>query len=335
MTTTATNAPGLPYADASTPVAGTQTWWDRCRARWDGWWYKPEAPLNLGVCRVLFFGAELVYHANVHFKDWGTVPGSLFQPVWIFERLHLPVLPTTGLLVAEVVWKLAMLCAFVGLFTRVATVVSAVGALYLLGVPFNYGKVYHLASIIIFTMSILAFSRCGDALSIDAWLRRRRGLASPAPSGEYRWPVRMVWVMMAALFFNAGMAKVLRGPVWTWITSENMAVLMTQRHYMNTNSMPVLTWGLFVAKHPTLYMTFAASSIAAEVFCFVALFLRNPLRLAVPLSLLAMQIGIGLMMRVWFTPYMVVYLFWVPWGDVILWARGRQGTSAEAVGTTA
>jgi hypothetical protein len=328
MTTTAINAPAA--ADAAAYRPGGSDAVTRPASRWDRWWFTPEAPLNLGVCRVLFFGAELVYHAQAHFKDWGGIPAALFQPVWIFERLHLPILPTTGLLVAEVVWKLAMLLAFVGLFTRAATVVSALGALYLLGVPFNYGKVYHLASIIIFTMTILAFSRCGDALSIDALLRRRRGLAPPALSGEYRWPVRMVWVMMATLFFNAGMAKVLRGPVWTWITSENMPVLMTQRHYMNANSMPLLNWGLFIAKHPALYMLFAAGSIVAETFCFVALFLRNPWRLLVPLSLLGMQVGIGLMMRVWFTPYMVVYLFWVPWGDVIGWAKGRRQPTTHA-----
>lgn len=318
MTTTAA-ASDLPSTAAPVTADPAPT-----LGRWGRWWFAPESPLNLGICRAMFFAAEVVYHAPVHFQEWGTVPRALlYKPAWIFERMHLPILPTTGLLIFEIVWKLAMACACLGLFTRVATAVSAVGALYLLGVPFNYGKVFHLASIIIWTMTILAFSRSGDGFSIDSLIRKRRGLPAPAPSGEYRWPVRMVWVMMAVLFFNAGMAKVLRGR-WEWVASENMAVLMTQRHYLNANSLPALSWGLFIAKHAWLYMPFAAGSILAEVFCFVALFLRNPWRLAIPACLLSMQLGIGLLMNVWFTPYMVVYLFWVPWGDAWRWAgRGR------------
>ncbi|HEX8912998.1 MAG TPA: hypothetical protein VF796_11610 [Humisphaera sp.] len=322
---TATPTDRLAYADpvaspAALPGAGN---------RYARWWFGPESPTNLGVCRLLFFGAEFLYHLPVRFDAWGDVPRALFKPVWVFERLHLPVLPTTGLLVFEVVWKLAMLLACLGLFTRVATAVAAVGALYLLGLPFNFGKVYHLASIIIFTMTILAFSRCGDGVSLDALIRRKRGLPPPAPSGDYRWPVRMAWVLMAVLFFNAGMAKAIRGPLVPWIFSENMAILMTQRHYMNADSMPPLSWGLIVAEHKPLYVLFAASSVLAEIFCFVALFLRNPYRLVLPMTLLSMQLGIGLFMRVWFTPFMVVYLFWIPWADVFRWL-GRKGRTPAA-----
>lgn len=301
---------------------------DRPASAWRRWWFAPESPLNLGICRALFFGAEFLYHLPVRFDGWGDVPAALFKPVWVFERAHLPVLSTSGLLAAEILWKAALFLACVGLFTRTAMAVSAVGALYLLGLPFNFGKVYHTASIIVFTMGILAFSRAGDGLSVDAAIRRRRGLPPSAPSGEYRWPVRMVWVLVSVLFFNAGMAKVLRGGP-EWVTSENMAVLMTQRHYQNANSMPALDWGLFIAKHPALYMTFAAGSVLAELFCFVALFLRYPWRLVVPVSLFAMQMGIGLMMRVWFTPYMVVYLFWVPWGEVWRWVRARRNVASN------
>lgn len=297
-------------------------------SRWKRWWFAPESPLNLAICRILFFGAELLYHAQIHFWQWGDVPRSLLKPVWIFERGHLPILPSSALLVMEVVWKLALVCACVGLFTRTAMVISAAGALYLLGVPFNFGKVSHLASIIIFTMGILAFSRSGDALSVDALIRRKRGLPPPAPSGEYRWPVRMVWVLMSVLFFAAGMAKIIRGGL-DWALSENMAILLVQRHYMNDNSLPPLDWGLFIASHKPLYVTFAAASVLIETFCFLALFMKNPWRLILPLSLLGMQLGIGLLMRVWFTPFMIVYLFWVPWGDIVRWLQGRPAESTE------
>lgn len=318
MTTAPTNPAMAPL------LAGDAGGDDTLGGRFYRWWFAPESPLNLGLCRVLFFAAEFFYHLPTRFAPWGEVPKDLFKPVWIFERLHLPVLPTTGLLVLEIAWKLALLLSCVGLFTRAATIVAAVGALYLLGVPFNYGKVYHVAAIMIFTMGIFALSRSGDAVSLDALVRRRRGLPPPAASGEYRWPVRMVWVLMSVLFFNAGMAKAIRGPAHTWIFSENMAVLMTQRHYLNSNSLPMLDWGLFIAKHPILYRTFAAGAIGGEVFLCLALFDRR-LRRVLPWMLLSMQVGIGLFMQVWFWPFMVTYLFWVPWDKVARWVMRRAG----------
>ena len=285
--------------------------------RWRQWWFEPVSPLNLGICRVLFYGL-LFQHMVLHTRPinaWATIPDGFLKPAWMYEFFRIPVFPPPVLLAMEIVWKAALLLSCVGFFTRVSTIVAAPLTLYLIGVPYNYGKVDHMTAILVFTTWILAFSHCGDAVSIDRLVRKRRDPAPVAPSGEYRWPVRMVWVLMSVLFFNAGMAKVIRGGL-PWVFSENFAILLVQRHYMN--SLPAVDWGLWIAKHPLVYKTFAAGSILAEVFLFLALFNRR-LRWVLPWALLAMQIGIGLLMRVWFTPYMYVYLFWVPWDTV--WAR--------------
>jgi hypothetical protein len=155
-------------------------------------------------------------------------------------------------------------------------------------------------------------------------VRRRRGQAPPAPSGEYRWPVRMAWVLMSTLFFAAGMAKVIHGRL-AWVTSDNFAILLVQRHYLT--SLPTLDWGKFIAHHPLLYRTAAAGSIAAELGLCLALFNRR-LRAVLPWALLGMQVGIGLFMRVWFWPYFVCYIFWVPW-DRVLPRRAARATSAD------
>src|SRR3954466_9625747 len=93
---------------------------NRQSSAWHRWWFTPESPLNLAICRVLFFALEFLYHLPIRFDAWGDVPKALFRPVWIFEKLHLPILPTTGLLILEIVWKAAMCFACIGLFTRVA-----------------------------------------------------------------------------------------------------------------------------------------------------------------------------------------------------------------------
>jgi hypothetical protein len=94
-------------------------------------------------------------------------------------------------------------------------------------------------------------------------------------------------------------------------------------------STPAVDWGLWIAKHPLLFKTAAAGSILAELLLFLALFSRR-LRRVLPWALLAMQVGIGLLMRVWFTPYMYVYLFWVPWDKVFgKLTAGRVGQADE------
>ena len=82
----------------------------------------------------------------------------------------------------------------------------------------------------VLTMLILALSRCGDAWSLDAVIRRRRGVAEPAASGEYRWPVRMVWLLLSIVFCAAGASKLVRSG-FEWITSDHFALTLIQAHY--------------------------------------------------------------------------------------------------------
>src|SRR4051812_24535077 len=105
MTTAPTNpAPSPLLADAADGGGA-----DTLAGRFYRWWFAPESPLNLGLCRGPVFAAAVLYPLRPRYAPWGEVPRSLFKPVWIFERLHLPILPTTGLLVLEIVWKLALL----------------------------------------------------------------------------------------------------------------------------------------------------------------------------------------------------------------------------------
>jgi len=60
-------------------------------------------------------------------------------------------------------------------------------------------------------MAILAVSRCGAAWSLDRLIARARGKSKPDPSGEYRWPVRAVWLILSPVSFAAGVSKLRHG----------------------------------------------------------------------------------------------------------------------------
>ena len=288
--------------------------------RWNRFWFEPVAPDNLGFCRLLFYGILLVYFAVVHFDGWASIPRSFYAPVWPFEKLHIPIVPDPYMGLVAALWKASLFLACVGFCTRVSTAIAFVLGAYLIGVPYNFGKTDHMTAIVVFTLGFLALARSGDAWSVDAFIRRRfRGLPPPGRSGEYRWPVRAVWLTMALVFFAAGMSKVIKGGP-AWVFSQHMEISLVQRFY--DPNPPAVRLGLWIGQHPAAARTMAAASLLGELLFPLALFSRRA-RGVLPPLLLAMQLGIGVLMNVWFWPFMYCYLFWVPW-DRILSGRPLQ-----------
>lgn len=282
--------------------------------RWQRYFFSPERPENLAICRILFYAIVLYLYATVPFAGWATLlkETSFYHPVSLLKLLHLPIVSDQALGVLGWVWKSAMLLSCIGLLTRISTVIAFFSGAYLLAVQNSDGKVEHQTAMLVFAMGILALSRCGDAYSVDTVLfnRSRRPVAS---SGEYRWPVRAVWVLMSMVFFAAGIAK-LRASGIRWATGQGFGLLLIRGFY-DANP-PLVNWGLFIANHALLAKLMAGSSLALETLFPLALFDRR-LRFIFPASAFFMQIGIGLLMSVWFLQYLPIYIFWVPWDCLI------------------
>ena len=123
-------------------------------------------------------------------------------------------------------------------------------------------------------MLVLASSRCGDAFSVDAWLAQRRapwserGARPSVPSGEYRWPIQLVRLLMVLVFFAAGVAKLRFGRA-AWFDPGNMAAILIQPHYAIDRSLPSL--GLWIASSPVATAVLAATTVLAETAAPLAL----------------------------------------------------------------
>lgn len=130
-------------------------------------------------------------------------------------------------------------------------------------------------------------------------------------SGEYRWPIRAVWVVMALIFFGAGFSK-LRISGFQWIFSDNIAILLNQRNYNIESADPLTSWGLNIASHPWLCRALAAITIAAELFYPLALISRRARWVIVP-TVFVMQVGIRVLMGIAFDEYLICNLFWISW----------------------
>ena len=301
-------------AVAVRPVARPRatSWLARC----ERFWFKPTGPGNLGFARLVFFALMFWFHRGFDYTIWGTLPPSFQNAhIQLFDLLGIGMPTVKGVAVVQTVFKASLLLACVGLFTRLSCVAALVSGVYVLGIPNTFGKTGHGDGILILAMLVLAGSRCGDAWSIDAVRRSwRRGppFAPPAHSGEYTWPVRCLWLLSALVFFAAGYAKLKSTGFIGWAWSDNMANTLLQHKY---KSNPPTDWGVWIAQHPLLCRLLAAGTIVVEVAFPLALFSRWARRTLVPGMFLA-QLGIGLTMGVWFTQFMFIYLFWVPFDAI-------------------
>jgi hypothetical protein len=222
----------------------------------------------------------------------------------------------------ELVWKTSLLTSALGLATRVSLVVAFALSVYMLGIPNHFGKIGHGDGVLVIAMGVLMLSDCGRCWSLDALLRRRLFGPEPPPplSGEYRWPVQMVRLLSAIVFFAAGMAKLKSGGL-DWAFSDNLRNVLLQHH---VHSRPMVDWGLWIAARPWVYQPLAATTLLIELLFPLVLFSRWARATLVP-AMFLIQVGIALVMGVFFTQFMFIYLFWLP---VFAVFRPRRATPA-------
>jgi predicted DCC family thiol-disulfide oxidoreductase YuxK len=129
-----------------------------------------------------------------------------------------------------------------------------------------------------------------------------------------------MWSLMALAFFGAGVAK-LRTSGLSWVYSGSMGAVLLQAQ---------TPWATALAGIPLMPQLFAASALLLELSAPLALVSRWARALIIP-GLFSMQLGIWYVMKVDFRPFMMCYLFWVPWGGIVerlanqLARRGRHG----------
>jgi hypothetical protein len=293
----------------------------------------------LAVCRVLFFAWLLLRIApDAASADWASVDAAFWLPTHLFVALQLEPASPAALRVADVAWTASLALACLGLWTRASTCAALLLGVYVLGLPQCFGKVDHWSGLLVLVLLVLALARCGDALSLDAWLARRdaRGRVRPggpseersierssmrAPhggvgscSGEYRWPIQLVRLTMVLVFFAAGVAK-LRFGGRAWFDPTNMAAILVQPHYALDRSLPAL--GLTLAGMKGVCAFLAAATVAAETAAPLALVGGTAAAVIVG-TLFLMQLGNAVLLGVHASfPYLGCYAFWLPWQALV------------------
>jgi predicted DCC family thiol-disulfide oxidoreductase YuxK len=269
----------------------------------------PTSPVNLAIFRMAVFGLTLAaLSSDASATMWfSTFPHQLqvapFGVGWLLP--YVPISPSL-VTIASTVLVVVCITGFLGIFARASSVVALILALYVMGITQIYGKVSHDHELVWF-MAILAASRCGDALSVDAILASRKradqGITDPPPdSVSYGLPLRFAALLLGIVYFFPGFWK-----FWTsgfdWALSDNLKFQMYSKWMEFDGWTPFfrLDW------HPWLYRSMALGTIAFEMSFLLLIFFPR-LRRVAAFGGVMFHVGSLFFLRIFFYDLLILYV---------------------------
>jgi hypothetical protein len=282
-----------------------------------------DHPVNLAVWRIVLFGTVLFLTEPERLVWLAELPPELTWSrsgvgAW-FSALAPPasLMPwLVGALMA------AAISALVGCYSRTsAALVTILGLLVFTELQLH-GKtrwIHHL----LWMSALMAMAPCGDALSLDAWRRRRRG-RPPAldPAVRYALPIRFTWLMLGVVYFFPGFWKFVYSG-FDWFAPENLGNRMLLRVYLKD----LAPSPLFHAP-PGLVSIGAVAATSFEIlFVFLVLFRR--LRPLLFLGVIGFHTFTNLLMGIDFRQVLLLAPVLVDWSGLFARLRGRGVAAAQ------
>lgn len=189
--------------------------------QWREFWFKPEGTLTIGVYRILY-GLLILQIALIHlsgrFTEWygpnAIVPlPTVVNHFWYNEpRFDLFLLfPQTAgsfdcLYIALIVSGLFLTLGLLSNYSALAV--------WLLLLSMHHHDPYNINGGDAFLRVVgpcLALSHCGDSLSLDALLDKKRGIVRPAKRNP--WAQRLIQVQLALVYWQTFICKI-SGSQW-------------------------------------------------------------------------------------------------------------------------
>jgi predicted DCC family thiol-disulfide oxidoreductase YuxK len=125
-------------------------------------------------------------------------------------------------------------------------------------------------------------------------------------------PLLYSQLLLAIIYFGAGLAKVIRGGPG-WVAPDNLSRIILVRNELN--AMPVDV-GYWVIQYPGLVSLLAVGTIALELGLLVALLARWPVW-PVVVGIVGMHLAILPIMGMFFFDPLVLFALFVPWDRVL------------------
>lgn len=186
------------------------------------WFHAPVPAVRLGAFRALVCAVALydvLLYAPVVRTDAAAVsaggPLRPWTPLYAFQVLGLSPIDLPTAQWVQIVTVGALAAGALGLCSRLACAIGALGFLYWSGLAYSFGKPHHDKVALAFAVAALPFARVGAAVSFDALLRRWRGRQPDEAELVGGMPLRLTQFSLAVGYCGAGLGKLLLGgPEW-------------------------------------------------------------------------------------------------------------------------
>lgn len=207
----------------------------------DNYWFGHGSPVTLGLYRILLGFLVFVNQVMIgaYWETWyserGFVPawlGQVYFYPWVKTGIGDTEIPRINLLngVADpritipfyILVTLAAVTTMLGLWTRVSTIVLAIGVVSL---QHRNGAILHGGDTVLRVMVLyLALAPCGKACSLDRLIGIWKGRIDPGPVTVSLWPQRLITFNVALVYFTTVWLKYFgshwKGGIATWFPAR-------------------------------------------------------------------------------------------------------------------
>jgi hypothetical protein len=292
--------------------------------RWQRYWFGEAAEggkwsaaaLRIAIAAsVLLTLQRLATLSTVHIPG----PAALYRPVgvWmVFGHLVPPGFVVTGLWVVAIGATIAML---VGLGSRAATAVSFAAALALASASFSSSATWsHQYNVVFLAQLAFLGARGGDALSLDAVIRRCRKLPPLDVPRGYQWSVRLVQLAVALMFAGAAFHKLLHAHfTLRWALSDNLRHQLLVRYDLaGLPRSAVVDW---IIDDVWRFRTAAVLNLISQAApIFACIFVRRPVVRALCGGFFVIEVlALGLVVGLWNLHWLPLVAAFIDWDRLV------------------
>jgi hypothetical protein len=303
------------------------------RARWNRYWFAPGGRIAAAVLRIALAIAALWTLRVVVIAEPVAHPGAMsadvYHPVGL---LLLFPSPPPAFVVDAAVWiaLVAGIAMLVGAWSRAAAATTTVALWLVCSQAMSYQPTWgHHLNVVVLALIAFTGARGGDALSIDAWRRRRAG--APIPDGNYQWSIRLVQLAVVLMFLSA-LAFKLGAAYFTprWALSDNLRHQILARYdLIGVPRTPVADW---LVDGEWRWKIAALLNLAAQGIPFLAVFFVNRPRLrAICGAFFVVEVvGLGVVMGLWNLHWLPLAAVFVDWDRLLRPSEQAASIAAPA-----
>ena len=207
-----------------------------------------------------------------------------------------------------------LLCGAAGWKTRWVVPLAAIGWFVLGGIIRQSLWVFHQGMTSWYVLVALAFLPCGNGLSVDRLVKVARGQApeSQDPTPTYGFARYVCWVIVAIVYTDAGLSKLLHGGLLWWSPPQIQTIL-----YDDTLNPSDFGWtfSMMLPQWDIVFSALGLTAFVGELFYGLVLFFGWA-RLVFPLLMVLMHVGILFFQNILFLDLILVQLVFVDWAWV-------------------